>query len=257
METVTLAITGAAGRMGMRLVALSKLDPALKLVAAVDRPIGAHVDQDAGEVAGVGKMGLPLTIELAPTPNVLVDFTTPPATRHWLKTCRDRGIAMVIGTTGLSEADHETIDQAANTSLGVNLLLRLVADAARRLGDDYDIEIVEGHHRFKKDAPSGTAMAIANAILSATGKGKGALVFDRHGSDAERKRGEIGVHALRIGDEVGRHTTYFATLGERLEITHVATNRDTFALGALRAAKWLAGQKPGRYGMADVLGLKD
>src|SRR2546430_16270122 len=173
-----------------------------------------------------------MTPELAPTPRVLVDFPSPPSMRHWLKPCRDRQIAMVIGTTGLQPADHATIDQPAlhipvlqapNMSLGVNLLFKIVSDVAKRLGDDYDIEIVEGHHRFKKDAPSGTAMGIAEAILKATGKGSDALVFDRHGEDIARKRGEIGMHALRIGDEVGRHTAYFAALGERLERTHGAT----------------------------------
>jgi len=123
------------------------------------------------------------------------------------------------------------------------------------LGDDYDIEIVEGHHRFKKDAPSGTAMGLAEAILKATGKSRDALVHDRHGDDVVRKRGDIGLHSLRIGDEIGRHTAYFAALGERLELTHVATNRDTFAHGALKAAKWLAAQKPGRYSVASMLGL--
>src|SRR5207248_10559820 len=121
---------------------------------------------------------------------------------------------------------------------------------------DYDVEIIEAHHRFKKDAPSGTAAALADAILQATGKSPEALVSGRRGDDVQRKRGEIGMHSLRIGDEVGRHTAIFAALGERLELTHVATNRDTFVHGALRAAKWLAGQKPGRYGIADMLGLR-
>ncbi len=185
--------------------------------------------------------------------------------RHWLKTCRDRHIAMVIGTTGLSDADHAAIDiaakdipilQAPNMSLGVNVLFRIAGEVARLLGDDYDIEIVEGHHRFKKDAPSGTAFGLADAILKATDKARDALVFDRHGDESTRKRGDIGMHALRIGDEIGRHTAYFAALGERLELTHVATNRDTFVHGALKAATWLAAQKPGRYTMSDMLGFK-
>jgi len=260
-----LAITGAAGRMGMRLVALAKQDKDFDLVAAIDRPEAPQLAKDAGEVAGIGPIGLPITFDLKPTPDVLIDFTTPAATRHWLKTCRDRGIALLIGTTGLQPPDHAAIDRAAediaiiqapNMSLGVNLLFKIAGEVAKMLGDDYDIEVVEGHHRFKKDAPSGTAMGIAEAIVKATGKTKDALIFDRHGNDAERKRGDIGVHALRIGDEVGRHTAYFAGLGERLELTHVATNRDTFVRGALRAAKWLATQKPGRYTIADVLGLK-
>ena len=135
--------------------------------------------------------------------------------------------------------------------------MQLCKQAATILrGNDFDVEILERHHRFKKDAPSGTAMGIAESILKASGKNKDALVFDRHGADAVRKKGDIGMHALRIGDEVGRHTAYFASLGERLELTHVATNRDTFVHGALKAAKWLAGQKPGRYAVADMLGLK-
>jgi len=260
----TLAITGASGRMGTRLVALASKDPAFKLLAAIERPDGPSLARDAGEVAGIGAIGVPMTFDLRPTPNVLIDFTTPVATRHWLKTCRDRGIAMVIGTTGLQATDHAVIDQAAadipivqapNMSLGVNLLFKIAGEVAKKLGDDYDIEIVEGHHRFKKDAPSGTAAGMAEAILKATGKTKDALIHGRHGDDVVRKPGDIGMHSLRIGDEVGRHTAYFAALGERLELTHVATNRDTFVHGALRAAKWLAGQKPGRYTVADVLGL--
>ncbi len=262
---ITWAVTGACGRMGQRLIALGKEYPDLKLVGALERGDNPQMARDAGEIAGIGTIGIPISIELEATPNVLIDFSAPAATRHWLKMCGDRGVAMVIGTTGLAEKDHAAIDvaaaripilQAANMSLGVNLLLKIVADAATRLGDDYDIEIVEAHHHFKKDAPSGTALALAQAILDATGKTKDSLIFGRHGEQAIRKRGEIGMHALRIGDEVGRHTVYFAAPGERIEIGHVATNRDTFARGALRAAKWLATQKPGRYSIADVLGLK-
>jgi 4-hydroxy-tetrahydrodipicolinate reductase len=259
-----LAITGASGRMGARLIALARNDSELELLAAIDRPDSPVLSRDAGEVAAIGAIGLPVTFDLKPTPQVLIDFTAPAATRHWLKTCRDRGIAMVIGTTGLHPDDHAAIDQAAtdiaviqapNMSLGVNLLFKIAGEVARMLGNEYDIEIVEGHHRFKKDAPSGTAMGLAEAILKATSKTRDDLVFDRHGNDVVRAPGQIGMHALRIGDEVGRHTAYFAALGERLELTHVATNRDTFVHGALRAAKWLANQKPGRYTIADVLGI--
>lgn len=260
----TIAMTGAAGRMGCRLVALAKQEPSLQIVGAIERPDHPHLAQDAGELAGVGKIGVAISFELKPTPQVLIDFTSPASTRHWLKTCRDRGIAMVIGTTGLQEQDHAAIDRAAadipilqapNMSLGVNLLFKIAGEVARVLGDDYDIEIVEAHHRFKKDAPSGTALGLADAILKSTGKTRDALSYDRHGDEALRTRGQIGMHSLRIGDEVGRHTACFAALGERLELAHVATSRDTFVHGALRAAKWLAGQKPGRYLMADVLGL--
>jgi 4-hydroxy-tetrahydrodipicolinate reductase len=262
---IDLAITGAAGRMGQRLVALARQDGGFNLVAAIERPDHPRLAHDAGEIAGIGKIGLPLAHDLKPAPKILIDFAHPAATRHWLKTCRDRGIAMVIGTTGLQPADHASIDQAAadipivqapNMSLGVNLLFKIAAEVARTLGDDYDIEILEGHHRFKKDSPSGTAMGLADAILKATAKTRDALVHGRHGDDCTRKRGEIGMHALRLGDEIGRHTVFYAALGERLEFTHVATNRDTFVLGALRAARWLIAQKPGRYTIADVLGLK-
>jgi 4-hydroxy-tetrahydrodipicolinate reductase len=249
--------------MGMRLIALAKQDRELELVAAIDRPDCVQLAKDAGEIAGIGSIGLPVTFDLRPTPQVLIDFSAPVATRHWLKTCRDRRIAMVIGTTGLHRVDHAAIDvaaedipilQAPNTSLGITVLLQLVAEAAQKLGSEYDIEIVEAHHRFKKDAPSGTGAALADAILKATGKGAQDIINGRHGDDALRKPGQIGMHSLRMGDEVGRHNVYFAALGERLELGHVATNRDTFAHGALRAAKWLAGQRHGRYSMNDLIG---
>ncbi|CAA9377632.1 MAG: 4-hydroxy-tetrahydrodipicolinate reductase [uncultured Phycisphaerae bacterium] len=261
---IPVAITGAAGRMGQRLVALAKQSGRFEVVGAVERPGHEALGRDAGEVAGIGPIGVPVTADLRATPRVLVDFTAPASMRQWLASCRGRGVAMVIGTTGLQPADQAAIDaaaanvavlQAPNMSLGVNLLFRVAAEVAKRLGDEYDVEVVEGHHRFKKDAPSGTAMGLADAILAATGKTRDALVYDRHGDDCPRKPGEVGMHALRIGDEVGRHTAYFAALGERLELTHVATNRDTFVHGALRAAAWLAGRPPGRYSMADVLGL--
>ena len=260
----SIAITGAAGRMGTRLIALARQAGDFEIMGAIERPDHDAQARDAGEVAGIGPIGLPITFDLRPTPQVLIDFTSPSSLRHWLKTCRDRGIAMVVGTTGLAASDHAILDQAAddipilqapNMSLGVNLLFKIAGEVARVLGDEYDIEIVEGHHRFKKDAPSGTARGLADAILEATNRSRDALVFDRHGDDVVRKPGEIGMHALRIGDEIGRHTAYFAALGERLELTHVATNRDTFAHGALRAARWLAGQKPGRYSIASMLGL--
>lgn len=250
--------------MGMRLVALSKGYDALELAAATERPGHPSLGQDVGEIAGVGKIGILVTAEIPSGVQVVIDFTAPVATRELLRVCRARKIAAVIGTTGLQPSDHALIDEAArdiailqapNMSLGVNLMFKVAAEMARILGDDYDLEITELHHRFKKDAPSGTAMGIAEAILRATGKTKDALVFDRHGENAPRKRGEIGMQALRLGDEVGKHTVYFGALGERLELTHTATTRDTFAQGALKATQWLAGKAPGRYTMADVLGL--
>ena len=259
----TLAITGAAGRMGARLVALAD-QAGYEVVGAIERPDHSAQGRDAGEVAGIGANGVRISTDLKTTPQVLIDFSSPASMRQWLATCRQKHIAMVIGTTGLQQSDHALIDQAAadipvlqapNMSLGVNVLFKIAGEVAKILGDDYDKEIVEGHHRFKKDAPSGTASGLAEAILKATGKTRDALIFDRHGDDVVRKRGEIGMHALRIGDEVGRHTAYFAALGERLELTHVATNRDTFVHGALKAGLWLQNQKPGRYSMADMLGL--
>jgi 4-hydroxy-tetrahydrodipicolinate reductase len=260
----SIAIAGAAGRMGMRLIALAKQSGQFEIVGAIERPDHPAQARDAGEVAGIGPIGTPITFDLRPTPQVLIDFTSPPSMRHWLKTCRDRKIAMVIGTTGLQDQDHAAIDRAAadipilqapNMSLGVNLLFKIAGEVAKVLGDDYDIEIIEAHHRFKKDAPLGTSYVLADAILKATGKKREALSFDRHGDDVVRQRGQVSVHSLRMGDEVGRHTAYFGSLGERLELTHVATDRDTFVHGALKAASWIAGQKPGRYAISDVLGL--
>lgn len=263
-DVTQIAITGAAGRMGQRLIALAKQTGGFDVVGAIERVGHEALGRDAGEVAAIGKIGVSLSADLTSIPQVLIDFTMPASMRQWLGVCRSRGVAMVIGTTGLQSTDHALIDDAAkdipvlqapNMSLGVNLLFKIAGEVAKVLGDDYDIEIVEGHHRFKKDAPSGTAMGLADAILRTSGKSRDALNYDRHGDEALRKRGEIGMHALRIGDEVGRHTAYFAALGERLELTHVATNRDTFVHGALRAAKWIAGRGPGRYTMNDVLGL--
>lgn len=263
----TLGVNGAAGRMGRRLVALAREDPELRLVAAVEHADSPLLGQDAGVVAGVGELGLAIADGLADKPQVLIDFSVPAATRSALKLCRDSGVALVIGTTGLTTDDHAAIDaaaahvpvlQAPNMSLGVNLLFALAAQVASRLGDDYDIEITEAHHRFKKDAPSGTALGIAEAICRATGKSlEKDVVHGRQGGDAQRRTGEIGMHALRLGDVVGDHTVSFGTLGERLQLSHVASTRDVFVHGALRAAKWLAhpGRKPGRYAMKDVLGL--
>lgn len=260
----SVAITGAAGRMGQRLVALASAADDMQVIGAIERPGHPMLGRDAGDVAGIGPIGVLLDTELRPSPQVLIDFTVPQSMRAWLDVCRQRRIGMLVGTTGLDERDHAAIDQAGrdipilqspNMSLGVNVLFRIAAEVTLLLGSEYDVEIVEAHHRFKKDAPSGTAMGLADAILRALDRGRDALVFDRHGADCVRRPGQVGMHALRVGDEVGRHTAYFAALGERLELTHVATNRDTFAHGALRVARWLAGRKPGRYQMDDLLGL--
>jgi 4-hydroxy-tetrahydrodipicolinate reductase len=266
MSTVSLGISGAAGRMGRRLIALAAEQPELfRLTTAIDAPGSPALGKDAGTVAGVQPAGVALTATLAGNPDVIIDFSAPAATRALLAQCVDRKIAMIIGTTGLTAADHQLIDQAAetipvlqatNTSLGVNVLLAVAAQVARQLGEAYDIEIVESHHNLKKDAPSGTALSLAESICKATGRSmEKDLVNGREGHDALRKKGTIGMHAVRMGDVVGEHTIYYATPGERVEIRHVATNRDTFVRGALRAAAFLAQQKAGRYTMSDVLGL--
>ncbi|MEI8198258.1 MAG: 4-hydroxy-tetrahydrodipicolinate reductase [Phycisphaerae bacterium] len=273
---IGLIVTGAAGRMGKRIIALAAEEPGrFKVAGALDRAECLVLGQDAGKVAGAGELGVVLTTtipaglgsnsETAASGPVVIDFSAAAATRGLIGECQRRHIAMVIGTTGLTADDHKLIDQAAktipilqatNTSMGVNVLQKLVADAARQLGDDYDIEIVEAHHNLKKDAPSGTALSLAESICRATGrKLEKDLVHGREGKEALRAKGTIGMHAVRMGDVVGEHTVYFAAMCERLEIKHVASSRDTLARGALRAAAWIAGQKPGRYTMANVLGL--
>jgi 4-hydroxy-tetrahydrodipicolinate reductase len=264
---VRIAVNGAAGRMGRRLVALAAEDAQLQVAAALEQPGHPLLGQDAGTLAGATALGVPLSDRLGAGADVFIDFTVPAATRQALALCVEHRLAIIIGTTGLTPQDHAAIDQAARTiavlqapnmSLGVNLLLGLAAQVARQLGDEYDIEIVEAHHRFKKDAPSGTALGIAKAICAATGKSlERDVVHGRHGDNAPRTPGQIGMHALRLGDVVGDHTVSYATPGERLELSHQATNRDVFVRGALRAAKWLAepGRVAGRYTMKDVLGL--
>jgi 4-hydroxy-tetrahydrodipicolinate reductase len=265
-KTVTsVAINGAAGRMGRRLIALAAESSELRVSEAIDVAESKLLGQDAGSIAGVAAMDVPIAEQFEGKADVLIDFTVPAATRKAIDACVTHGKALVIGTTGLTDADHAAIDtaaktiavlQAPNMSLGVNLLFALAAQVAQRLGDDYDIEITEAHHRFKKDAPSGTALGIVSAICEATGKDpRTDVVTGRHGDDVPRQRGQIGVHALRMGDVVGDHSAHFATLGERLTLTHQASTRDIFARGALRAAHWLAGKPPGRYVMKDVLQL--
>jgi len=261
-------IIGAAGRMGCALVrAACELRDQLAISGAIASTSSDSLGRDAGELAGVGRLDIAVTDDLAAAlgrADFVIDFSQPHATGSNLAVCRAARKPLLIGTTGFAADLTSELDAAAkeipllvapNTSIGVTLLTELTRMAARALPADFDIEIVEAHHRFKKDAPSGTADSLAAAILKATGKGRDALVYGRHGDEVTRERGKVGMHSLRVGDEVGRHTAYFAALGERLELTHVATNRDTFVHGALRAAKWLADQKPGRYTIDDVLGM--
>ncbi len=260
-----IAITGAAGRMGRRIAALAIESEQYDIVSALEEKGHPAIGKDVGELAGVGPFGLNVTETLQDAPNVLVDFTTPDGTMHWLEVCSKHGLAMVIGTTALTEsqqaeiaasAEKIPIVKAANFSPGVNLLLKLVAQTARALGEEYDVEISETHHRFKKDAPSGTAVALARSICSATGAEYGDAVIFGRGGYCPRRKGEIGIHAVRLGDTVGEHTVQFGAPGETITLGHCAHTRDIFVRGAMRAVQWLADKKPGLYSMNDVLGIE-
>lgn len=263
--TTTVAIHGACGRMGQRLVALAREDSALRVVAAIDSPGHPKIGTDAGVLAGVGNIGVHVTGELplSVTPDCVIDFSSPAGTVGILKTCIDRRLPLVIATTGL-EAEHMAeIDHAAHhtavllspsMSLVVNLLFKLTKLAGEALsGKGFDVEIVERHHRMKKDSPSGTALKFVEVVQDAMKQTK--VLHGREGLVGERTPDEIGVHAIRGGDSVGEHTIIFASQGETMELVHKGSSRDSYARGALAAAKWLAGKPAGRYGMADVLGL--
>jgi len=260
-----LAIHGAAGRMGQRLIALGHADADLTLAAALEHDQHPALGTDAGQLAGVGGLGVPLVHDLGDTRiDVLIDFSLPVGFRRAIALCQDRKIPIVVGTTGLTAEDEALLDtaaaqipvlQATNFSLVVNVLWKLSAQAAQLL-EGYDIEILEAHHNKKKDAPSGTAHTLAQRICAAAGRDYNKdVIYTRHGDDVERKPNEITVQTLRLGDDPGQHTAYFAGPGERLEIKHVSTSRDSYVIGALKAAKWLVGKPAGRYAMDDVLGL--
>lgn len=262
---VRIAIAGAAGRMGARILALAWADPQLEVAATLEKTGHPATGDDAGEKAGLGRIGLPIQDRTQTEFDVLIDFTTPDGTLHWLDYCLACQRGIVIGTTGHAPGQLARIEQAAasipvlkaaNMSLGVNVLLKVVAEVAAALGEDYDIEIVEAHHRFKVDAPSGTALALRDSILQATGRDAADVIYGRQGQTGKRPPRQIGMHALRIGDVVGEHEVQFGTLGETISIKHSAHTRETFASGSLRAAAWLAGKPAGRYDMQDVLGLK-
>lgn len=266
---VNVIVAGAAGRMGNRLVALIKDSHTLALTGAIEGKSHPALGEDAGEIAGCGKVGVPITSDLAPLldrGNVVIDFSAPEATLNHLRIVAQRRRAMVIGTTGLTGSALEELRTLAgqvpcvfspNMSVGVNLLYKVIAEMAKTLGDDYDIEVVEAHHRLKKDAPSGTALKIAEVLAKAVNRDLDQVgVYARKGLIGERKKQEIGVQTIRAGDIVGDHTILFGGMGERIEVTHRASSRDTFARGALRAAQWVVAQPPGLYDMMDVLGLK-
>jgi len=265
---VRIAILGADGRMGRALVrAVVAASPEATLSAATERAGSPVLGQDAGVVA----MGQPLDVKIAAgvpaagAADVWIDFTVPAATAGYCEAAVAAGASLVIGTTGLSAEERGAIDRAAkkipvvfaaNYSVGINVMLKLIADAAQTLGSAYDLEIVETHHRAKRDAPSGTALRLAEALAEATGRDLATDArYERHGEIGPRPGTQIGLQTLRGGDVIGDHTVHFMGIGDRLEITHRASSRDTFAVGAVRAALWLAGRPAGLYDMRSVLDL--
>jgi 4-hydroxy-tetrahydrodipicolinate reductase len=267
-ESVRIAVFGAAGKMGGAIVRAIADTPATSLVAAVERADFPELGADASRVAGLPESGLRVQADRPGRgmADVWIDFSAPGAAVANAIAAAQAGASIVIGTTGISTQDKAAIASEAkripivlapNMSVGVNVMLRLVADAARALGSAYDIEIVEAHHRAKRDAPSGTALRLAEAVAEATGRdlGKSAR-YERHGEIGPRTADEIGIQTVRGGDVVGDHTVFFLGQGDRIEITHRASSRDTLARGAVRAALWLHRRAPGLYDMRDVLGLK-
>lgn len=272
MAESKIAVAGAAGRMGRALVKAVFDDPELTLTCATETADSGLVGSDAGDVAGVGRLDAPIRPDLDEIVgdfDTLIDFTTPDATMHHLALCRDAGRRMVIGTTGLSAEQKGVVDEAAidipivfapNMSVGVNLCFKLLEIAAKVMGESVDIEIIEAHHRYKVDAPSGTALHMGEVVAEALGRDLDEVaVYGREGHTGARDHRTIGFETIRAGDVVGEHSVWFAGEGERVEIAHKASNRMTFAHGAARAARWLAenGHERGLFDMQDVLGLRD
>ena len=262
-------VAGAAGRMGGRIINAIVDTPGLELSGAFERPDHPALGRDAGTAAGLGELGIPIKSNLneaAGSGDVLIDFTVPAATMANLKAASELNLAAVVGTTGFTPEDQAGFVElgqsmrlvvAPNMSVGINLLFKLVGEVAKVLGPTFDIEIVESHHRMKKDAPSGTAVRLADILAGAMGRNISECgVYGRQGIVGERTDQEIGVMALRAGDIVGEHTVLYGGIGERIEITHRAHSRDTFARGAVRAAAWVVGRPNGLYDMQDVLGLR-
>jgi 4-hydroxy-tetrahydrodipicolinate reductase len=264
--TIRLAVHGAAGRMGQRVVALGASTAGQKVVAALESPGNPRLGNDAGEIAGIGNIGISLSDRLSgeSRPEALIDFSVPEALDRVLQLAVENKIPLVLATTGLSKkqeeevasaSHHVAILKASNFSLVVNVLFELTRVAGDMLnGKGFDVEIVERHHRFKKDSPSGTALTFAEIVQRAMGQER--IVHGREGIVGERPLGEIGVHAVRVGDNVGEHTVIFSTLGETMELVHKGHSRDSYALGALAAARYLAGKPAGNYSMRDVLGIQ-
>jgi 4-hydroxy-tetrahydrodipicolinate reductase len=269
MTMVNLIVSGAAGRMGTRIITLENNHEEINIVGALEYKNHPRIGSDIGETAGIGNIGIALSgdiNEIRKKADVLIDFSNPETAVNLTGAAVEKGIAIVIGTTGLtleqtakikSHTDKIPCVLAPNMSVGINLILKVLADIAPVLEDDYDVEIIEAHHRHKKDAPSGTAMKMAQVLADTLGRNlEETAVYTRKGLIGERTRKEIGMQTIRAGDIVGEHTVLFGGIGERIEITHKASSRDTFASGALKAAVWVIKQEPGFYDMQDVLGLK-
>ena len=267
-KNLNLIVCGAGGRMGTAVVRAIQQSAGMALVAAIDKPGSPRLGKDAGEISAAGNLGITVSDKIEPylkPGTVIIDFTRPEASLTYIRAAAKKAVPIVIGTTGFDPRQIAEIKRlsrrtpallSANTSLGVNVLVSLLGTAAKMLGDDYDVEIVEAHHRFKKDAPSGTALALGRAITGALSRDLDKVgIHGRKGIVGERSKKEIALLSVRAGDIVGEHTVIFGGIGERLEFIHRAHSRDTFAHGAIRAAQWLARQNPGLYGMHDVLRL--
>ncbi len=267
---IPVGISGIAGRMGQTILALLYEAPykdLLQLAGALEHPTSPHIGKDARSISGGDRCGVPVSHDMKSLEKckVVIDFSSPDNTMRLASFCADHGIALVVGTTGLSVMESSDLTKlgdriallhSPNMSVGVNLLFQLVYQSAKALGDSFDVEIVEAHHHFKKDAPSGTAQRLKEMVLKALSRGEENVVYGRSGIVGQRPPGEIGVHAIRGGDVVGDHTVYFFADGERVELTHRASSRQTFASGSLRAAHFIASKPPGVYTMAHVLNMQ-
>ncbi len=268
-ESVSISVTGAGGRMGRSLIEAVAEEGSATLVSAIEHGESSYLGVDAGELAGIGRVGVAIGSDMPSAlggADVLIDFTRPAVTLANIEQCRSQGTRMVIGTTGFSDEEKALIEAASeeiaivfapNMSVGVNLCFKLLDMAARVMGNEVDIEVVEAHHRHKIDAPSGTALRMGEVVADALGRDLSeCAVYGREGNTGERERGTIGFETIRAGDIVGDHTVLFADIGERVEITHKASSRLTFAKGAVRAAGWLMDKQSGLFDMQDVLGLR-
>ncbi len=267
--SVKIAVCGAAGRMGKTILEVCQQAETVEIAAAIEHAASPMLGVDAGEQAGIGRLDIPITDDIAAVADkfdVLIDFTLATSVAANIEKCRKAGKHIVIGTTGLSDEQKQQIENAANDigivfapnmSVGVNLCFKLLQMASQVIGEEADIEIIEAHHREKKDAPSGTSLRMGEVIAETLGRDlKQCAIYGREGMTGARDKQTIGFETIRAGDIVGEHTVMFATTGERVEISHKATSRKTFASGAVRAAGWLANQPNGLYDMQDVLGLK-